>query len=203
MIKDNVLHCLFYLIYFYYLCKMEREQYKREFDQILTDRENQRKILENRIENLLRSAGEELGNYFITKGFVHASEKNQDIIHDYYYDRKTSIGFKVIIPTIYLGSNSYNVLTISPVYNLPNISKSNRLHNIYLYSKFFYLTQGNTDFAFMKEEPENVYNRFMRKYMNRQEMKKTENFMTEKFPKEMKMLKRKIKLEEINKKAKD
>lgn len=178
---------------------MEREQYQKEFDQIYTDRDIQRKILENRIENILCSAVEELGNYFISKGFIHVVEQNDNIRHNYYYDEKTRIGFKIIIPSIYLDS-AYNVLSIMPVYKLPKISKSNRLHNIYLGSKFWNHDNRLTDFAFMGEDPENVFNRFKRKHMNKQEIKKTEKIMTERFPKEMQMLKRRRKLEEINRK---
>lgn len=176
---------------------MKREQYKEELDKIYTDNNNQRKIIENRIENILYSAGEELGNYFISKGFIHVTEKNMGT-HNYYYDKKTRIGFKILIPTIYLDC-AYNILSIIPVYKLPKISNSNKLHNIY-HSKFWNHDKRHIDFAFMSEEPKSVFYRFKKKYMNKQEIKKTEENMKMLFPKEMQMLNRKIKLEEINKK---
>jgi hypothetical protein len=163
---------------------MKKEEFAEEFDRINELNQKYKNELEERLKNLLILAQLTLGEFFLSKGFIHESSITKFFARtiDYYYDPKTKVGIKLETPFFTFLDNDYNSISISIVYKCKNK---------------FLPGEKRVLFFFRKEEPENVYKRF-KKYMGKTEMKKMKDILRRKYPKEMIISDRSEKINNIN-----
>ena len=169
---------------------MKKEDFIKEYENIYQDNQIRIKELEKRLLNLLLSAQNSLGVYFLSKGFIHENNTKRKGNYDqeikYYYDPKTKVGIKLETPIFIYLDSEYNSISASVVYKCKN--------------KFLYSQKGVL-FFFRKEEPENMYKRF-RKYTGKTEIKRMKEFLRRKYPKEMLIDDRSEKIKSIDKNKK-
>ena len=73
---------------------MSKERLEQIINKIYDDYKSFQLESEKKVIKLLTLAGEEVGNYFISKGFI--KQVNGD--NNYYYDQKTKVGIKIELP---------------------------------------------------------------------------------------------------------
>lgn len=164
---------------------------KKNFDIIINDYKNYKQKTEIRLKEFLISAGEELGEYFISKGFIHFIQKNDPNLNkpdiNYYYDPKTNVGIKIQIPNYIFLDDEYNQIPLAIVYKA---------------SKVFLDYNREVFFLYKTETPENTFKRF-KKFNGRAESIRIKDYLREKFPKEMLKCDRADKMKNINQKTFD
>jgi len=147
---------------------MNKEQFRKELDDIYQDLDKYQNNTIIKIEKILNLACKEISNYFLRKGFIFESYQNKKINIDYFYDPVTKIGFSMTIPSVYLGSD-YNSISLDIVY------KTN--------SKFLEYNKSIL-FLFKREDPEKVYNRF-KKFIGKAEITRMKKYLRLNYQKDM------------------
>lgn len=157
---------------------MNREIYQEKLDKIYDKKEKYENKIKNKIKNVLISAGDELSDYFLSKGYIK--------YNNCYYDPKTLIGIQLDIPENIFLDSTYNILAISIIFKADKILKIYELSQIY--------------FRFKSEEPEQVYRRFMT-LNGPKTSKKTFQYFCERYPDEMLKIVRRNKIQNLSKKG--
>jgi hypothetical protein len=161
---------------------MDRNEFKKRYNQITRDYYSHQKDISCKIRNLLALVGKEIGDFFLSKGFIyHNHEKIGHGTGDYYYDPVTKIGFLLKIPKNIDIDMDYNYISLLIVYKTQN----NFLH----YNKCVY-------FRYKKEDVEMVYLRF-KKYLGKTEINRIKESMRQSYPKEMLIVDRNEKLKKV------
>lgn len=147
---------------------MKKEEIEKEILKIQKDYYDYQDLTKKRIFNFLNMVGEELGNYFISKGFIHVIQQEKRNF-DYYYDPKTKVGIRIEIPSIDLTRIEYNSLIISIVYKVGSIFLD-YCKGICYYHRY--------------EHPEKVFIRF-KKYNGKAGTTRLREYLRNIYPKEM------------------
>lgn len=158
---------------------MNREIYQEKLDKIYEKKEKHDNKTKNKIKNVLISAGEELGDYFLSKDYIK--------YNNCYYDPKTLIGIQIEIPENIFLDSTYNILAISII-----LKADDKILKIYELSQIY--------FRFKSEDPKQVYRRFMT-LNGPKTSKKTFQYFCERYPDEMLKIIRRNKIKNINKKG--
>jgi len=164
---------------------MKKENFIEEYCRIYDLHQKYENEIKDKLQNLLLSAQSELGNFFISKGFIHHKYTDKwHYIYNYYYDPEIKVGILLKPYTFIHIDNDYNSIQALIVYKCKN--------------KFL---QGEKSilFFFKKEGPENAYKRF-KKYIGKTEIRRMKNILRRKFPKEMLIDDRTEKIKTINEK---
>lgn len=161
---------------------MSKETFEKTMKKIYKDYKSFQKETEQKITDTLILAGKELGDYFLSKGFVHVVKNKKDKLdRNFYYDPKTKIGIKVEIPEYIDLEAEYNSIGLSIVYK---VGADFLFYNRQVY--YFY----------KNEDPEKTFKRF-KKFNGKAESTRMKNYLREMFPKEMLVADRNEKLKNI------
>jgi len=169
----------------------KNDKFRIELKDINIFYQKQKTETENRIRTLLISAIDEIGDYFISKGFIYfeehithipVSNKRYIEIVRYYYDKNTKVGIKINVPHEIDLDRENTFIPLRIFYKLKNSFESYE-------SEIFY--------RYTIEDAENVFKRF-KSYNGKAGVRKVKNFMRENFKREMLIDDRNEKIKNLN-----
>lgn len=152
--------------------------YKQELDNIEKDWVSYQNDIIIRTQQCLNLASSDLGDLFLSKGYIHVYEND----NNYYYDEKSQVGVKLELDKhIYLDVE-YNSISGIIVYKVRN--------KFLEYNKKFY-------FKFKEESTENSFKRFL-VFTKNSPLYNMKNYLRNKYPTEMMIDDRREKLDKLN-----
>lgn len=169
----------------------KNDKFRTELKDINIFYKKQKTKTENRIRTLLMSAIDEIGNYFLSKGFLYFEEHVTHIppngkqyieIIRYYYDKNTKVGIKINEPCFIDLTRENTFIPLRIFYKL---------------TKTFEEFESEIFYRYTIEETENVFKRF-KSYNGNAGVRKIKNFMRENFMREMMLDDRNEKIKNLN-----